>query len=198
MSAAVSKRILASTLTTTLWHLAVVALLVCIWAPLSVEAHFKVSSPPARFKSEALQVIPPCGGVPLGQRTPFPLAGANLKGDSFHASAQMTFSLALVEDPKESDFSAGSFSTVTTAALAKPGPFEVVVDLTKVQEAKVGANATLRIVYNAGDGILYQCSDVTLTAAETPSTTATPKSAAQVTASMSWLLAFFGLIISFL
>lgn len=43
------------------------------------------------------------------------------------------------------------------------GPAESVpIDLTKYPEAKDGAPATIQVVFDGGDGLLYQCSDVLL------------------------------------
>ncbi|KAI8851024.1 hypothetical protein BC829DRAFT_387792 [Chytridium lagenaria] len=115
--------------------LIIAAIALLLSAP--VYAHFKVTAPPARFKSEALMVFPPCGGVPLGQRTPFPISGGIVEGVSYHPSANLNFSMAITDsDP----------------------------------DVKVGTNATLRIVYEAGDGLLHQCVDVTFTAALKSST----------------------------
>ncbi|KAJ3203276.1 hypothetical protein HDU67_010280, partial [Dinochytrium kinnereticum] len=60
-------------------------------------------------------------------------------------------------DPKDSDFTE-SFTPSASAFLANTGPFEIPVDASAT--ATVGANATLRIAYEAGDGLLFQCVDV--------------------------------------
>ncbi|KAJ3111177.1 hypothetical protein HDU96_005917 [Phlyctochytrium bullatum] len=172
--------------------------------PAAVEAHFKVTAPPARFKNEASQVFPPCGGVVLGSRTPFPISGGIMQGTSYHPTASMSFSMALTEaDPQESDFSKGSFTSVSSYTLTKPGDFQIIVDLSSNAEVKVGTNATLRIRFDAGDGILYQCSDVTFTAAQSaattaaPVTTATGKNAASARASSSAVALSAAAIVAF-
>ncbi|KAJ3106122.1 hypothetical protein HDU97_006939 [Phlyctochytrium planicorne] len=156
------------------------------------DAHFKVTTPPARFKSEALQVVPPCGGLPLSTRTPIPISGTFMEGVSYHPTAVVNFTLALTDsDPTEADFKVNWAKSPTT--IPQPGNFQVPVEIANIQGVKVGGVGTLRISFDAGDGMLYQCVDVTFAAAA--NTNGKPNSA-KTSNSMSFLLVTLSLFIA--
>ncbi|TPX77121.1 hypothetical protein CcCBS67573_g01610 [Chytriomyces confervae] len=134
----------------------VAALLVC--AQLCA-AHFKVATPaPRKGAGGSNELIYPCGGLPLGERSPFAIVGGWINGTNSHNDTKSDISIAITDkDPVVADFK--SFYT----DLYGIGPFNATTDLSSVAGAVDGANAVLRVVMDAGHGEpLNICIDVTL------------------------------------
>ncbi|KAJ3239738.1 hypothetical protein HDU81_005454 [Chytriomyces hyalinus] len=132
------------------------ALLVC--AQLCA-AHFKIAVPaPRTGAGGSNELIFPCGGLPLGERTPFSIVGGWINGTNSHNDTKSDISIAITDkDPVVADFK--SFYT----GMYGIGPFNATTDLSSVAGAVDGANAVLRVVMDAGHGEpLNICIDVTL------------------------------------
>lgn len=139
-----------------------VAALVSIQAVLG---HYTVTYPNSRGFDETKEPTAPCGGFDtVGTRTPFPLKGGFVEIDSGHTSYSYVVNLLVDNAPTTADFS-NSTANVQVATGSRSYPQAACLsldDLSKNSEAKAGANATIQVVYNGGDGALYQCIDVTL------------------------------------
>ncbi|KAI9362109.1 hypothetical protein DFJ73DRAFT_813486 [Zopfochytrium polystomum] len=162
----------------------VAAIVVVLGSARAARAHYQVTSPTARPFVESLEVIPPCGGQPLGARTTFPIDGGVLAGQSYHATATANISVAFTADPILADFAQvlGPF-TVNLGNFKTPA-----VSLTKTAGAAVGRNVTVQMTYFAGDGLLYQCVDAVLTAASSSNSTTTTSWALKELPRHNWLV----------
>ncbi|CAO3657711.1 unnamed protein product [Umbelopsis ramanniana] len=129
----------------------------------SVQAHYQLTYPQSRGFTEDNEPVAPCGGFNTVNttRSEFPIKGGFLEINSEHVQYQYSVHLALNSNPGAADFTASN-TTVANGTNAFPEQACLQVDLSKVSGAVDGANATLQIVYNAGDSILYQCTDVVL------------------------------------
>ncbi|KAJ3099552.1 hypothetical protein HDU97_002953 [Phlyctochytrium planicorne] len=132
----------------------------------SVNAHAKITSPSPRAGfSEAAEVFPPCGGGKVNSaRTDFPLKGGSFSFTSFHETASIIYEIAISSNPSPADFNAGFGPTSSGQSVTVPRGSTTVsnIDLSSVPGAKDGVQATLRFRFDAGDGVLYDCADVTL------------------------------------
>ncbi|KAJ3330188.1 hypothetical protein HDU76_006241 [Blyttiomyces sp. JEL0837] len=144
-------------------NIVLIATLVVMLAIAPSQAHFQITYPTARTFSEVNEIYGPCGNEPLATRSYFPINGGFLKGKSYHSSAQAQFNIAITSsDPTTAQFNQTFGPGTATIAY---GDFQTVpFDLSKIPGVVNNTMATLQVVFNAGDGILYQCSDVILIA----------------------------------
>ncbi|KAG0057107.1 TEL2-interacting protein 1 [Gryganskiella cystojenkinii] len=131
----------------------------------AVQAHFILDYPVSRGFDDDAEPTAPCGGfnaVPTN-RSMFPLTGAFADIESFHPSSTVTVKLVLGNNPTDQDFTAAT-DLAPMFNLNHPGHACLTLsNLTaSIATAVSGANATLQLIYNGGDGNLYQCADVTL------------------------------------
>ncbi|KAF1796023.1 hypothetical protein V8B55DRAFT_1371392 [Mucor lusitanicus] len=132
----------------------------------TVLAHYTVTYPSSRGFDETKEPTAPCGGFDSVSttRTPFPLKGGFVEIDSGHTAYSYVINLLVENAPTTADFS-NATANVQVATGSRSYPQAACLsldDLTKNSAAKAGANATIQVVYNGGDGELYQCIDVTL------------------------------------
>ncbi|KAJ3050727.1 hypothetical protein HDU99_008592, partial [Rhizoclosmatium hyalinum] len=114
--------------------------------------------------SDATELIEPCGGLPLGLRTTFPIKGGYIAGGLAHPVAYADYSLVVtdgdVTDPKafgQTYFGPGKHVTY------KFGYFNATdIDLSHVPGCVDGANVVMQVGFDAPDGRLVVCIDVTL------------------------------------
>ncbi|CUS13857.1 unnamed protein product [Tuber aestivum] len=138
-------------------------LLTLLTIPLFARAHFQLTYPPSRGPNEQTQSTSPCGGLntPSTTRTPWSVAGGQLKFEAGHDEANTAVYLALGNNPTKDDF------TITLADQFKQiglGTFcwsELPVP-DGTQGIRDGANATIQVVQagHTGGG-LYNCADIT-------------------------------------
>jgi hypothetical protein len=123
----------------------------------SVQAHFQLTYPAPRGPfSENLEPIAPCSSYGVtSNRTEFPISKGFLEINSEHVQYTYTVHLALSSNPGAADFTAQN-TTVYNGTNSFPEQACLPADLSKVSGIADGTNATLQIVYNAGDDILYQ------------------------------------------
>jgi len=121
-----------------------------------VDAHFQMIYPPAtRGFDESKEPLAPCGGfdIPANDRISMPRASF-MTIDSGHVSYSYIIKALYNENPSINDFNAANLRQLSDGTRAYPQtaclPFEFGSD---VQD---GTKATLQIVYNGGDGLLYQ------------------------------------------
>jgi hypothetical protein len=131
----------------------------------SVLAHFTLDYPATRGFNEDTEATVPCGHFDtVGNRTQFPLTNGFLEIYSGHTSWSYTVNVVLGDSPVVADFSSNA-SQIGSGSRSYPEKACLSVDLSKNSAIKDGVNGTLQIVYNGGDGLLYQCTDVTFTSA---------------------------------
>ncbi|KAI8588504.1 hypothetical protein BDZ88DRAFT_397186 [Geranomyces variabilis] len=145
------------------------------------QAHFTLDSPKSRGMEESKEPTGPCGGFDTiaSPRNEFPISGGVIKLTSEHTTASAKFFFVSGAAPAAADFTNNSTAHPATADLAitKAAPTQSApVDLSSF--AKVGDVGTIQLIFNGGDGNLYQCSDVVLTAAVSPSPTPSGTSSA--------------------
>jgi hypothetical protein len=99
---------------------------------------------------------------------------------AFHANAALTVSITLEANPR----SPSQFVQVTETSVLRMGDLSVPFSLDKLNSTQlrqlgvsssndlVGKSGTIMTIFDAGDGVLYQCADIAFAAAGT----ATPKS----------------------
>ncbi|KAI8370330.1 uncharacterized protein BYT42DRAFT_581852 [Radiomyces spectabilis] len=127
------------------------------------DAHFQLTYPQTRGMDHAKEPTAPCGSFDsVGPRTEFPLSGGFVEINAGHPQYQYSVKVLVNGNPTASDFSGDNLKEIASGQRNYPQQACLPVDFSKVSDAKNGANATLQIIFNGGDGELYQCSDVTL------------------------------------
>ncbi|KAI8612539.1 hypothetical protein BC830DRAFT_1170974 [Chytriomyces sp. MP71] len=156
---------------------------VAVFAQLAA-AHYDIQSPAPRAGSDDLtELVAPCGGLPLGGRSSFPITAGSITGGLYHPSAVAQVSVVFSSvDPAPSQF--GQVFVAGPGLTVKEGYFTIPVDLSSFAPAVDGATATFQVVMVTPDGTLYTCIDVTLKG-NTPAPPASSFSAAPVTSGFS-------------
>ncbi|CEP06829.1 hypothetical protein [Parasitella parasitica] len=141
-----------------------IAFIVALLSVQSVLAHYTVTYPSSRGFDDTKEPTAPCGGFDsVGTRSQFPLKDAFVEINSGHTAYSYLINLLVANEPAAADFSNNSANVaVATGTRSYPQAACLSLDMTKNSAAKAGANATIQIVYNGGDGELYQCIDVVL------------------------------------
>ncbi|KAI0271514.1 hypothetical protein BC834DRAFT_966981 [Gloeopeniophorella convolvens] len=109
----------------------------------------------------------------VSNRSEFPLSGGFVTLTSGHPNWNLAVLISTVQDPTSFDNFSTSFGQEQLArnfaSTTGTGVFCIPLDLsnTGVSGAKDGANVTIQLVYNGGDGSLYQCADLTLSSKAT-------------------------------
>ncbi|KAI0786023.1 hypothetical protein C8Q75DRAFT_298961 [Abortiporus biennis] len=124
----------------------------------AVSAHFQLQYPVPRgvFVEDNEPTF--CDGynTAASNRSEFPLSGGFISINSEHPQFTVGVQLSTLQNPT----SFQNFSTAVNFFQASgEGPFCFPIDLTAAG-ASSGANATLQIIFDGGDGQLYQCADV--------------------------------------
>lgn len=134
-------------------------------APLLASAHFSISSPPGRStNSVSSQGTSPCAGLPPSrERTPFPLNGrGQVKFEAGHDEAKTQVNIAIgKEDPQIDDFDTTLVDTFLQIGFGDFCWNELPVDdddRDDLRGIKNGTVATIQIIQNAIDGMLYNVS----------------------------------------
>ncbi|KAI0067876.1 hypothetical protein BV25DRAFT_1780393, partial [Artomyces pyxidatus] len=133
-------------------------------------AHFQLAFPPPRGPFVEDDEPNFCDNYihAVSNRSEFPLSGGFITLNSEHPSWNIAVLISTVQDPTSfANFSTSSgqqqlarnFASATGA-----GEFCIPLDLsnTGISGVSSGANVTIQIVYNGGDGSLFQCADLTL------------------------------------
>ncbi|KNE65067.1 hypothetical protein AMAG_10731 [Allomyces macrogynus ATCC 38327] len=148
----------------------VLALALALVAAQAVRAHYVLTAPPTRLLDESLMVQPPCGGANdvKQPRTPW-VPGTDLTINAFHTNAAFSVYLTLNDKPA----AVKDFVKILDTNVAKLGNQTVAAPLDKLDAGAlaslglksttdlIGKSGTIMTTYDAGDGVLYQCGDVT-------------------------------------
>lgn len=123
----------------------------------SAQAHYQLTYPAPRGPFvEDNEPIGPCATYNVTtNRTEFPLSKGFMEINSEHVQYTYSVHLVLNSNPSAADFTAQN-STVSNGTNNFPEQACLPVDLSKYSNIADGTNATLQIVYNAGDSILYE------------------------------------------
>jgi hypothetical protein len=126
----------------------------------TVFGHYQLTYPPSRGFDESREAISPCGGFDSvsSNRTDFPLKNGFLEINSEHPKYTYKVNIAYGNNPTAADFSAVGQGQIQVSDPSHQSCLQV--GLSFVKNATDGALATLQIIYNAGDGDLYQVSMV--------------------------------------
>lgn len=138
-------------------------LLVALISSQAVLAHFQLTYPASRGFDETKEATAPCGGFDtLQTRTLVPLKNAFVEINSEHTSYTYTVSVLVENSPAVADFSSSNLTQVASGNRNYPQSACLSLDLTKDASIVNGANATIQVVFNGGDGLLYQVSNLFL------------------------------------
>jgi hypothetical protein len=123
----------------------------------SASCHFQLIYPPTRGFDETKEPTVPCGGFDTASipRTPFPLTGAFVEIDAGHTSYTYTVNVLLKSDPVTADFTGSKLVPVSEGTRNYPQKTCIALDFSR-SKATSGTDATLQIIFNGGDGELYQ------------------------------------------
>ncbi|EJD55507.1 hypothetical protein AURDEDRAFT_109811 [Auricularia subglabra TFB-10046 SS5] len=140
----------------------------------SAAAHFELKYPAGRGFVADKEPEPICGGFPdvSANRTEFPLKDGVVFISSHHPHANIYVAITLAEAPTKFDeFNAttnpGKGGTVNNYfRVTSEGDLCWNTDISalKIDGATDGANATIQVIYDGGDSLLYQCADIILSA----------------------------------
>ncbi|KAI8983075.1 hypothetical protein BDB01DRAFT_792313 [Pilobolus umbonatus] len=128
-----------------------------------ISAHFELDYPAARGFDEKKEPIAPCGGFnEVKTHVEMPLNDPFVQIDSGHVYYSYNINLIVGNNPTEADFTSNA---IPIGSGKRDYPQDACLPLTiKTDDnIKEGVNATIQIVYDGGDGLLYQCTDVTFT-----------------------------------
>ncbi|KAI8344932.1 hypothetical protein BD560DRAFT_411704 [Blakeslea trispora] len=136
-----------------------------------VSAHFTLTYPSSRGFDESKEATAPCGSFDSVSSTRVKLPkSAFVQINSGHVSYSYVINAVYNNNPSTSDFSGSSLKELASGTRTFPQgaclPFQFGDDI------KDGTNATIQVEYNGGDGMLYQCFDVTYDSTATLNTTA--------------------------
>ncbi|KAI0271511.1 hypothetical protein BC834DRAFT_818334 [Gloeopeniophorella convolvens] len=136
----------------------------------SVSAHFQLGYPAPRgpFVEDSEPNFCDDYVHAVSNRSEFPLSGGFVTLTSEHTNWNLAVLISTVQDPTSFD----NFSTPSGqnqlarnfATATGEGEFCIPLDLsnTGISSVKDGANVTIQLLFNGGDGALYQCADLTL------------------------------------
>ncbi|KAF8587337.1 hypothetical protein K439DRAFT_1338632 [Ramaria rubella] len=131
--------------------------------------HFLLNYPQTRGFNEDLETNF-CGGFPLSNRSEFPLSGGMVSITSEHPQSDIDILISFDANPTMfGEFNQTASGTTipfllpfTKMNAQGDACFPVNISSLGLSEAQNGANATIMVQYNGGDGELYQCADVML------------------------------------
>ncbi|KAG1441948.1 hypothetical protein G6F56_011269 [Rhizopus delemar] len=117
----------------------------------AVLGHFTLTYPSSRGFNEDQESISPCGGfnTASSERVVFPLQNAFIEINSGHTS--YSYQINAITGNSTTLVGSGSRSYPQASCLS----------LNSLDGISAGTNTTLQVVYNGGDGLLYQCVDAT-------------------------------------
>ncbi|KAF6766267.1 hypothetical protein DFP72DRAFT_12447 [Ephemerocybe angulata] len=135
----------------------------------SVNAHFLLLSPVPRGEFVEDNEVNFCGGYndAVSNRSTFPLSGGSFSINTPHIGFTVGVLLSTEKDPNSwESFSMNGTQTFVRdyAKEEDAGTFCIPLDIAaaKIPGAVDGANVTIQVVFQGGDGNLYQCADLTL------------------------------------
>ncbi|KAI0286794.1 hypothetical protein BGY98DRAFT_908697 [Russula aff. rugulosa BPL654] len=136
----------------------------------AVNAHFQLAFPPPRGPFDDNNEVNFCDNYveAVSNRSEFPLSGGFVTLNSEHPSWTLGILLSTVQDPTSfnnfTNSSGGQQLARNFSSFSGEGGFCIPLDLsnTGISGVSDGANVTIQLLYNGGDGNLYQCADLTL------------------------------------
>lgn len=120
-------------------------------------AHFTLKYPSSRGFDENTEPTAPCGGFDTAsttQRVQMPLKGSFIEIDSGHTSYTYLINALPKNNPTTADFT--SANLVQVAQGGRNYPQAACLPIAFGDNLKANTNVTLQVVYNGGDGLLYQ------------------------------------------
>ncbi|KAG1777434.1 hypothetical protein EV702DRAFT_1103276 [Suillus placidus] len=138
-----------------------------------VQAHFQMQYPIPRgpFVQDSEPTF--CDGYTdaVNNRTLFPLSNGIINMNSEHPSWTAGVIVSTYQDPNNfSDFNSSSGYQTVVPFFRQNGEglycfsIDLAAAAVNASGIKDGANVTIQVVFNGGDGNLYQCADLTLSA----------------------------------
>jgi hypothetical protein len=122
-----------------------------------VLAHYSIIYPGTRGFDEGKEPVGPCGGFDTvgSQRFSMPKS-AFITINSGHVTYTYVVNALYSNNPSAADFSGANVKKVTEGSRSFPEAACLPVQFGN--EVQDGTNATIQIIYNGGDGLLYQVS----------------------------------------
>jgi hypothetical protein len=139
-------------------RICVAVLIVALLSVQAVLAHFTLDYPVTRGFDETMEPTAPCGGynTVASTRSQVPLSNAFVQITAEHTSYTYQVSVIVNNNPATADFSTNQLVQVANGTRNYPQAACLPLDLSKNTAIKAGTNATIQIVFNGGDGSLYQ------------------------------------------
>ncbi|KAG2160080.1 uncharacterized protein EDB93DRAFT_1318187 [Suillus bovinus] len=139
----------------------------------AAQAHFQMQYPIPR--GPFVQDLEPtfCDGYTnaVDNRTTFPLSNGIINMNSEHPLWTAEVFISTYQNPDNfSDFNSSSGYQVVVPIFQQSGeglycfPIDIDAAAVNVSGIQDGANVTIQVLFNGGDGNLYQCADLTLSA----------------------------------
>jgi len=134
-------------------------------------AHFQLQYPLPRgpFVEDSEPTF--CDGYTdaVSNRTVFPISNGVINLNSEHTTWTAGVIISTVQDPTSfSDFNSSSGYQMVVPYFQTNGEgmfcFPVNITTSGVSGIQEGANVTIQVIFDGGDGVLYQCADLTLSA----------------------------------
>ena len=119
-------------------------------------AHFTLTYPKSRGFDESKEAIGPCGSfdTPSSDRVQIPLKSSFIQVDSGHITWSYVVNALTKPNPTANDFTQANF--VQVAQGGRSYPQGACLPLSFNDSFKPNTNVSLQVVYNGGDGLLYQ------------------------------------------
>jgi len=139
----------------------------------AVNAHFQLQYPPPRGAFVEDNEPSFCDGyLQVSNRTLFPLSGGIINLNSEHPMWSAGVLLTTVQNPTSFDnFSSNGNQQLAVPFFQQQGEgkfcFPINIGSSGISGVQDGANVTIQILFNGGDGNLYQCADLTLSSKAT-------------------------------
>ncbi|KAF9535573.1 hypothetical protein CPB83DRAFT_841987 [Crepidotus variabilis] len=155
--------------------LKMLTLIFCLIA--SASAHFHLLYPGPRGAFVAQNELQFCGNLPevTTNRTTFPLSGGYINIQTGHPNWLLGVIISTDADPNTwEDFNIAGTNNQQFVKYygkqANPGTYCIPLDLkaSGIAGVQEGSNVTIQAIFQGGDGNLYQCADLTLSANASP------------------------------
>jgi hypothetical protein len=139
-------------------RICIAVLIIALLSVQAVLAHFSLDYPKTRGFDETKEPTAPCGGFDTvaSTRSQVPLSNAFVEISAGHTSYSYKVSVIVNNNPTVADFSTNQLVEVATGNRNYPEAACLSLDLGKNTAIKAGTNATIQVIFNGGDGLLYQ------------------------------------------
>ncbi|KAI8997910.1 hypothetical protein BC832DRAFT_566840 [Gaertneriomyces semiglobifer] len=129
----------------------------------SVHAHFQLTKPQSRGYVDDIEIEAPCGGFNDIQnpRKAFPVDGGQITLEAYHPRGTLNVFLHLAPPTAFTASDAPTVHRILNTFIPTPSAWTSdPLTFSNITGVKDGVEATIQITYDAGDGLLFQCTDI--------------------------------------